>query len=252
MNKKIRATIYVAGVLCVAVMSQLIVNHIFMNDSRIMDAFIDTDTNIEESKVNIVIDYGDGFLLNEEREEILKEFANKAGIENAKIQTETADGSVCVKLEQQRKKEQAQFEFVTISHKSEQKTTFRHFILLELKMNENFSDVIKDKKILEKQVKRLKVNNYQSVIKFTGSYKGTLTEEQQNRKVKKLLESLQAKKVDSIKSSAYYTVYAYTGLVDDYIKANGKRININIAITYNEEEDKTEICMATPILNEDY
>lgn len=252
MNKKVRTTIYIVGVLWIAVMSQIVVNRVFMNDSRIMDAFVDTDTNIEESKLNIVVDYGDSFLLNEKRENILKKLGKAAGIEKADVKTDVTERAVTMKLEEKSKKEHSQLEFISLTQKQEKETAYQHFILLELKMNQNFSDVIHSKKIMEKAVKALKAKDYQSVMKFTGSYQGKLSGEEQQAKVKKLLSNLQAKKVDSIKSSNYYTVYAYTGLVDDYIKANGKRININIAITYDEEHDKTEICLATPILNEDY
>ena len=82
MSKKVKATIYVVGVLWIAVMSQLLVNRIFTSDARIMVAFVDTDTNIEESKLNLVVDYGEGFLQNDQREEVLKSLADAVGVKD--------------------------------------------------------------------------------------------------------------------------------------------------------------------------
>ena len=49
-----------------------------------------------------------------------------------------------------------------------------------------------------------------------------------------------------------YTVYAYTGLINDYVKSEGNKINVNIAFNYNEKKNKTNLYVATPILNQDY
>lgn len=49
-----------------------------------------------------------------------------------------------------------------------------------------------------------------------------------------------------------YTVYAYTGLIDEYIEFVGCKINIQIAFTYDEQTDKTRIYLASPIINQDW
>lgn len=252
MNKKIRATIYVVGILWIAVMSQLLVNRLFIGDERIMNAFIDTDSNIEESKLNIVVDYGEGFLLNKEKNEVLKKLAESADIKDYEIKTETIENARNTMIQAKTKAKEGLLEFISLTQGTEEKTKYHHFILMELKMKEDFDGVIEYKKKLELCVKTLKAKDYQCIMKFTGTYPGKMSEKTRDENIGKLLKSLQAKKVDTIESKEYYALYAYTGLVDDYITAAGKKININVAVTHNEEKDKTEICLATPVLNEEY
>lgn len=251
-SKKVKATIYIVGVLWVAVMSQLLVNRIFTSDARIMDAFVDTDTNIEESKLNIVADYGNGYLLKDQKEEVLRRLADTAGIKEYKMKTETTKDTVNIKLHEKTKKKDTSIEFITLSKEQGKKTSYHHFVLLEMKLSREFDKVIEIKKAAEKYVSKWGAKEYQCIVKFSGSYQGQLSQKDIDGHVGGLLKNLQARKVDSVRSDNFYSVYAYTGLVKDYIKADGKRININVVVTYNEEEDKTELCLATPVLNEDY
>lgn len=252
MSKKIRATIYAVGVLWIAVMSQLLVNRLFVDDERIMDAFIDTDSNIEESKLNIVVDYGEGFLLNNEKTNVLNKLAKSADIKDYEIKTETIENARNTLIQKKTKAKEGLLEFISLTQGTDEKTKYHHFILMEIKMKEDFNGVIEYKKKIESCVKKLKVTDYQSIMKFTGTYPGKMSTKKRDENISKLLKCLQAKKVDTIESKEYYALYAYTGLVDDYITAGGKKININVAVTYNEEKDKTEICLATPVLNEEY
>lgn len=252
MNRKIKTTIYVVSVLWIAVMSQLVVNRLFMDDARIMDAFIDTDTNIEESTLNLVVDYGSDFLLNNQKEEVLNNLADAVDLGGYRITKESINNTTTMKIEQKEKKKKTTVEFITVIQKEEQKTSYRHFVLLEMKMSDDYEEVIHYKKEVDSQVKKMKTEDFQCILKFTGSYDGKLTEKQRDKNVQELLKNLQAKKVDSISSEGYYTLYAYTGLVDDFIKADGKRINLNIVVSYDEEEDKTVFYLATPILNDEF
>ena len=49
-----------------------------------------------------------------------------------------------------------------------------------------------------------------------------------------------------------YVVYAYTPMIEEYKKVGKDKINLTIAIVYNEESHTTEVLLATPLLNEDF
>ena len=46
--------------------------------------------------------------------------------------------------------------------------------------------------------------------------------------------------------------YGYTHGIDQIKRINGKTINMNVAITYNEQEDKSLVYFGVPILNMDF
>ena len=50
----------------------------------------------------------------------------------------------------------------------------------------------------------------------------------------------------------YYTAYGYTTGLPTGRRINGRRINMNVAVSYDEEEDVTHVILGSPIVNTDY
>lgn len=74
--------------------------------------------------------------------------------------------------------------------------------------------------------------------------KGSLTEQ--------ILSLTEAKKVDSIIDDDVFTVYGYTKLEDSYMELNDRKINIQIVMSYDEQQDKTYVKIGIPIVNTSY
>lgn len=50
----------------------------------------------------------------------------------------------------------------------------------------------------------------------------------------------------------YYVAYGYTSGISETKKINGKRINLNVAMSYDEKQDCTCVVMGTPLVNSDF
>ena len=62
-----------------------------------------------------------------------------------------------------------------------------------------------------------------------------------------------AKFIDKIRNNNYISVTAYSNLLkENDLEYLENKINLNIGIRYSENEDKTLIYMATPIIKLDY
>ena len=81
---------------------------------------------------------------------------------------------------------------------------------------------------------------------------GSLSMSQKNIISDKIIESSGGRIVTERRSDSLFTVYAYTDKIDDYVLNGSLKTNLNVAITYDEENDITEVYMATPFMNEDY
>lgn len=51
--------------------------------------------------------------------------------------------------------------------------------------------------------------------------------------------------------SGYYVAYGYTTGLDTCKKVNGHRVNMNVAIQYDETKGRTCVTMGTPLINSD-
>ncbi|MCH5265741.1 MAG: YwmB family TATA-box binding protein [Lachnospiraceae bacterium] len=50
----------------------------------------------------------------------------------------------------------------------------------------------------------------------------------------------------------YYVAYGYTVGIPQVKQVNGKNINLNVAISYDEKNNRTNVIMGTPLINSDF
>lgn len=85
-----------------------------------------------------------------------------------------------------------------------------------------------------------------------GKISGTLTTEECRKIANNIFGyeggSLTSEHVDS----DYYVAYGFTNGINLTKKVNGKIINMNIAITYDENEDKSIVYFGVPFINRDF
>ena len=67
-----------------------------------------------------------------------------------------------------------------------------------------------------------------------------------------LLSFYQGEMVKSLYGENFYCFYGYTDKIKNYVLSEGEKINLNLVITYNEEENVTHIIWACPFLNEPF
>ena len=89
-------------------------------------------------------------------------------------------------------------------------------------------------------------------MNLVGSLEGALNSTEKNELADGLLDRLGAKVVTENRDSDIFTIYAYSKGAGSYITIGGNKINMNIAIGYDEEQDRTKVYLASPINSLDY
>ncbi len=87
---------------------------------------------------------------------------------------------------------------------------------------------------------------------ITGSFEGKLTDKQMNDVSKAIFKGAEARKVEGIRERNLISVSAYSPIINDYIKVDDNKVNLNLAIRYNAIEDRTYIWLATPVISTEY
>ena len=89
-------------------------------------------------------------------------------------------------------------------------------------------------------------------MNLVGSLEGALNRTEKNELADGLLDRLDAKVVTENRDNDIFTIYAYSKGAGSYITIGGNKINMNIAIGYDEEQDRTKVYLASPINSLDY
>lgn len=88
-----------------------------------------------------------------------------------------------------------------------------------------------------------------------GEVQGKLSLEEMSKLARQIFRTLGGGEVLSagaLSGDNYYTAYGYTTGIAAYKKVNGRRINMNVAISYDEKKDVTKVLFGSPIINSDF
>ena len=89
-------------------------------------------------------------------------------------------------------------------------------------------------------------------VNLSGSLEGNLNYEQRNALADEWLKKLEAKVVTENRATDIFTIYAYTPGLKQYIKLGDEKINVNIAIGYDELNNTTQVYLSSPVSSLDY
>ena len=189
--------------------------------------------------------FGVCYLTQEEKEELVKNIASALGITSSYglatvyeeevnttvLSNESVNGSVTIKAITQ--EPQAQYVYVNIT------------------VYNNIDCAVSYRELLEGVFYARGIQGNVN-MNLVGSLEGALNSTEKNELADGLLDRLGAKVVTENRDNDIFTIYAYSKGAGSYITIGGNKINMNIAIGYDEEQDRTKVYLASPINSLDY
>ena len=126
------------------------------------------------------------------------------------------------------------------------------YIIVDILENKVYKDIVDIYTIIEDTL-----NMYSDDTNINVCISGEYTKKLQNTKYNdifaKILYNMNAKEIDRIEDETFISITAYSKLLDEnYLEYLGNKINLNIGMRYSEDEDKTLLYIATPIIKLDY
>lgn len=209
MNKKIRATIYVGVILWIVAFFQIITTKYMVNETGITQAFARNQMTISRSTVELKANLG------------------KKTIDKKVMQSVFGEDT-----------------FITVQNKSGQ--NYAHVTAGE---NGTISDLSQIYATMQELCRKSKVTDYELSIAVTGELSGKMTKDEKDALCSSLEKAMGAVRVRTIHEDGYYVSYGYTPGLEDSIVSGGIRSNLTIALTYDEDNNKTKVTMGSPLLS---
>jgi archaellin len=252
-TKRMKLSLYIVMVLWVAVAAQILVNRLFQEDIQITEAFVKTEAEEMQSGIEIAGEYKTGFLSDQDKKNLICDLAAKIGLIIDKDISVWEEGTRSeYYFYKQAQNASSEIKLISVEQEDEDAVKMRHYIIIRLSISEGIQSIDKYKSILEETFDRLEVKDTQVTLKYEGNKDGNLTPEQKHEIAQLLVDDLQGKIALEYDEGDLYTVYAYTGMLKEYITSMDNKINIQIAISYNELTNKTKIELATPVLSDNW
>jgi hypothetical protein len=215
----------------------------------ISTAFTDSVDGEEWCELDTYIEgygkFGVCYLTQEEKERLVENIASALGITSSYglatvcedevnitvLSKESVDGSVTIKAITQ--EPQVQYVYVNIT------------------VYNNIDCAVSYRELVEGMFDAMGIQGNVN-MNLVGSLEGALNSTEKNELADGLLDRLGAKVVTENRDGDIFTIYAYSKGAGSYITIGGNKINMNIAIGYDEEQDRTKVYLASPINSLDY
>ena len=132
------------------------------------------------------------------------------------------------------------------------KNSKEFYIIVDILNNKVYKNIENIYLRLENELKKYS-SDVEINICIAGEYTKKLQKGKINDILQKMLYNMYAEKIDSIEEENFLSVNAYSKLLNENnLKYLNREMNLNIGIRYSEDDDRTMIYIATPIIKIDY
>ena len=245
-KSKTRMLLFVVLMLWIAVFLQMAVERLFMKQETMSEAFSELRTEDNVGTVSVTAMYPSKFLSEYDKKQLIYVLAEEIGLEVEEEPSVFYANNRCeVWYEKKAARAHTLLKVVSIRQNGAEE----HLLYAKLSIQEKTArSAVFYQECLREALEELGAEQISVTLELSGEQKGQLSLEKKNTLTNALLESLSARTVYEHRDNAYYTVYAYTGRIDEYIVVEGKKINVQVAVSYDREENVTKIYVATPML----
>ncbi len=253
MNNK--SKVYVLVLIWGAALLQLFINSTINREEKMVEQVVNQEeNNLYKSSVKIYGYYGDDNLSYEAKNVIVKNLAKELGIVSGyEITTRESNGSsntVLTKLGKQGDTEIKVISLVGEDNYGQQIT--ENYIMITIDLKGAAGAAAYDyKEQLAEIYDGLGIKPSTNVY-LCSQIKGFLTENEINSEIKEFMETMDASMVEDVVFDDVRCVYGYSKNIDEFVYQNDERVNVNIAFTYDENEDVTYIHRAVPFVDKSF
>lgn len=228
----------------------VVISYADIKSNNNQDKFIETFRNTEADfkfysiKANATINYD---ISKEETLEIFMEIINNMGLEESDIKWEEKWNNNEKQVFAQIKTEEK-----SISIAGNKKNNNETYIMVDILDNKVYKNIVDIYNIIENTLKK-HTSQLEMYTCIAGEYTKKLQINKYNDILEKILYNMSADEIDRVQEDNFVSVTAYSKLLNEnYLEYLGNKINLNIGLRYSEDEEKTLIYMATPIIKLDY
>lgn len=222
----------------------------------IVTAFKHTGYMESESSLESFFYYGDIYLGADDRRELLENVLSGIGVVHPGTYKEerTEDGNVAT-LSYQFQGGSFTGKLTTVESRINKNVSYlSQYITVEMHFSNAPETAWHYKARLTKVLSGLP---YMSItpevtLSLNGKMSGKLTDSAKKEMAQTLLEQLGAKEVFVGPEGGSGDTYGYTEQLEEYTKVGAEKINVNVAFSYDEGNDVTNLYLATPMIKADY
>lgn len=231
------------------VILQLVAGVLFKKNTSLVSAFSVTNPGFLEATVEVTTRFPEEYLDSFDKQQMIRQMAK--GIQLTITEEpviETTESRQELAYRKSARAADTELRIISLREENGEGEEIKHYLYAKITLKESVETILTYKKLLEETMASLKGTDISATIQLMGEYSGYLTLERKNTVTDRILSALNAEVVYDHREEDLYTVYAYTAALENYIVVENKKINLHIAMSRDEENYRTVLYLATPIL----
>lgn len=125
------------------------------------------------------------------------------------------------------------------------------YAIIDIILYEGFEGALHFKEISKGVFEKWEVTPT-SHVTMTGTYAGMMDLKEKKEVAHSIMQALGAKVHDTFETNQIYNQYGYTPMVEEWIQVGNHKVNVDLALRYNEYENNTYLYLATPMITVEY
>ena len=213
---------------------------------KLIETFNNTQANFKfyDIKANATIDYD---ITKNEMRDICIETINNLGLEESNIKWNENWNKDEKQIYAQVKTNEKTISIIGIKRNNKES-----YIIVDILENKVYKSIVDIYTILENTL-----DKYTSQVDINTCISGEYTKKLKMNKyddiLEKILYNMNAEQIDRVEEENFVSITAYSKILHgNDLKYLGNKINLNIGMRYSEDDEKTLIYIATPIIKLDY
>ncbi len=253
MNKKTK--IYVIVLIWGAVLLQFFVNGSINREKQMVEEAISSGAyGLSDGSANCYGFYGYEELNDHSRELMASRIAAKLGITSGyRIEHKQDGNNSTTTLTKNGQNGDTCIKIISLSTADgESATSHENYISTDIKLKGDAAkEIYNYKKYIKELYKGLGIDPVTNIY-ICNEVKGRVDEEYAGEIISEFMDLMDADVIDTYDIDGTLCVYGYSDGIDDYVYQNDSRVNVNIAIDYNEQTDTTYIHKAVPFVDKSF
>ena len=254
-KKRLWIALLAASLLLIIVLTQSLMYYFIRRNVQIADVFLDSEVATSTSSIEMAGEYVTKSLSKEQKDQVLFLIANQIGLEMESSDiTYSSEAKISqASVHRKGKSASTNIQLVSVNVNEEGEIpVIQNYIMVRMEVYNNISSIMNYKKLIGKAFEKLEITEDSSYIQFTGKYPGQLTLDSKNAIANQMIQRLNGKVTYENRADDMNTVYAYSGNLKEYISVGKSKVNIQVAMSYDEADNETIVYLATPIMNGAY
>ncbi|QUI20870.1 YwmB family TATA-box binding protein [Vallitalea pronyensis] len=245
--------IYILCIVAILVMVNNVERVTINGEKRLLTAFNETDFELSETDLHVWGEYSKSFMTNDDMKQLGQQVASEIGLEPMyeddfyqeelkkvyTIEKNTTEADTIIKVVE------------LVEEVPNNGLKVENYIVVNIVLHDKCNSILYYRDKIKDTLSNYNVYATDNLT-ITSQHPGKLNSEAAEEIVESIAKTIGCTIKDQFLTEDIYSIYGYSKYIDGHIVSKGEKINVDLALTYNDIEDVTYLYAAIPVITIDY